>query len=100
MYGGMEVVGFSPNLGRAVVDHCRKYAILHWRVWRRAWQSSWAMSWPCGDRAGIPVASVGVVSSPVEGPSCSTWRRLEGPAGGGLDLVKAQAAFEGHAHAD
>ena len=33
-------------------------------------------------------------------PLCSTWRRLEGPACGGLTPVEARAAFEGSAHVD
>ena len=32
-------------------------------------------------------------------PPCLTWRCAEGPADGGLALVKVRTAFEGRAHA-
>ena len=41
MYGGLEVVVFSPNHGGAVVGCCWKYTVEHRRVWRQAWRSSW-----------------------------------------------------------
>ena len=43
MYGEIsKVIVFSPNrVGGAVDDHCWKYTIEYWRVWRRAWQTSW-----------------------------------------------------------
>ena len=61
--GVLEVVVFSPNRRCTVDAYYRKYTVPYWRVRRQAWRSSWA----CGDCAGVPVAYVGVMASPVEG---------------------------------
>ena len=88
---------FFPNRGGAVVEHCRKYTVGY-----GAWRGSRPMHclWLCGDRAGVLAAPAGGVA--VLGESIvphSTWRRSEGPAGGGPALVKVGAASEDRAHA-
>ena len=91
----------SPNWGCAVTNYCRKYTVPYWRVTRRAWRSSWASSLVLrrshrhpGSSSGRRGGSYGEYRSP-----CTTWRRSEGPAGGGPDLVKVEATSEGRAHA-
>ena len=85
----MEVVVFSPNRGGAVVEHCRKYTVGY-----GAWHGSCPgrHPWPCGDRAGVLAAPAGGMAVPMESTvSRSTWRRSEGPVGGGPTLVKVGA---------
>ena len=91
----------SPNQGRAMAEYCRKYTVPHWRVRRRAWQSSLASSLSLRRSRWRPGSSSGQHGGSCRGyrPLRLTWRHSEGPAGGGLDLVKVRAAPEGRAHA-
>ena len=97
---GLEVVVFSPKRGRAVDVCCRKYTVWHRRVRRRAWQLSYALSsvlWRSRRRPCDSCGCRGVFCRGYRPPYLTCWH-LEGPAGGGLALVKARAAFEGRAH--
>ena len=91
----------SPNQGRAVAEYCRKYIVPHWRVRRRAWRSSWTSSLVLRRSRRHPGSSCGRHGGSCRGyrPLHLTWRRSEGPAGGGLDRVKVRAVPEGRAHA-
>ena len=72
MYGEIaEVVVFSPNRGGAVVEHYGKYTVGY-----GAGCGSCPGRLPgfCGDRTGILMAPVGVVTIPVEGTVLQAWR--------------------------
>jgi len=101
MYGRGGGHRSSPNRGCAVADYCRKYTVPHWRVGRRAWRSSWESSLVLRRSRRRPGSSSGRHGGSCRGyrPLRLMWRRSEGPAGGGLDLVKARAAPEGRGHA-
>ena len=66
---GGEKSSSSPNRGRAVVDYCSEYTVLHWRVRRRACGCPWCRPWSCGDHADVLVAPAGGVAVAVEGTS-------------------------------
>ena len=99
MYGGSEVVVFSPNRG------CRGWPLL--KVHCGALGSmalgvavilgsplALRRSRRCpGDSCGRRGGRCGGYRSP-----CSTWRRVKGPAGGGLALVKTRTPSKGCAH--
>ena len=91
----------SLNRGCAVADYCRKYNVPHWRVRRRAWRPSLVSSLVLRISRRRPGSSSGRRGGRCRGyhPLRSTWRRSDGPAGGGLDLVKVRTAPVGRAHA-
>ena len=65
--------------------------------WRRAWQSSLVL-WGLRRRPGGSSGRCGHYCGRYRPPGVA-WRHSEGPAGQGLILVKAGAAFEGRVHA-
>ena len=65
--GNLRSRRLPGNRGCAVVDHCLKYIVEYWGVWRRAWQCPGRLFGLAEIARGVLLTSVGVVVSFVGG---------------------------------